>query len=84
MASPKGKQLTRNVFEMSTVLQPWATSRDVVGCALALSLDEDREVGGCTVPGLEGLEKLETAVATEAQATQKSSGGGWWWGRSSS
>lgn len=30
------------------------------------------------------LEKLETAVATEAQATQKSSGGSWWWGRSSS
>ena len=30
------------------------------------------------------LEKLETAVATEAQVTQKSSGGSWWWGRSSS
>jgi hypothetical protein len=47
---------------MSTVLQPWATSGDVIGCALALGLDEDREVGGCTIPDLEGLEKLETVA----------------------
>jgi hypothetical protein len=47
---------------MSTVLQPWATSGNVIGCALALGLDEDREVGGCTIPDLEGLEKLETVA----------------------
>jgi hypothetical protein len=47
---------------MSTVLQPWATSGNVIGCALALGLDEDREVGGCTIPDLEGLEELETVA----------------------
>ena len=39
-----------------------ATSGNVIGCALALGLDEDREVGGCTIPDLEGLEKLETVA----------------------
>ena len=47
---------------MSTVLQPRATSGNVIGCALALSLDEDREVGGGAIPDLEGLEKLETVA----------------------
>jgi hypothetical protein len=39
----------------------------VIGCGLPLSLGEDREVGGCTIPDLEGLEKLET-IALEANS----------------
>ena len=35
--------------------------RIAIRTALALDLDEDREIGrGLTIPGLEGLEKLET------------------------
>ena len=52
---------TGDVLEMSTVLQPRSTSRDVVSRALALGLDEDGEVGGgLAIPRLEGLEELET------------------------
>lgn len=54
-------RLTRDVLEMATVLQPGTTGGDVVGGALALDLDEDGEVlGSLAVPGLEGLEELET------------------------
>ena len=50
----------RDVLEMTTVLEPGATSGDVVGRALALDLDEDGQVLGClAVPRLEGLEQLE-------------------------
>lgn len=51
----------RNVLEVSTVLEPWATSGDVVGGALALGLDEDGGVDNVlAVPRLEGSEELET------------------------
>lgn len=46
---------------MSSVLEPWSTSGDVVGGALALCLDEDGSVDDVlAVPWLEGLEQLET------------------------
>ena len=34
----------------------------MIGCALALGLDEDREIGWCTIPDFEGLKKLETVT----------------------
>jgi hypothetical protein len=50
-----------DVVQMSTVLQPGAGHRDVVGGGLALGLDEDGQVGGVlAVPGVEGLEELQT------------------------
>jgi hypothetical protein len=56
-------QLTRDVLEMSTVLQPGTTSRDVISRALALDLDQDRQIfGGLAIPLLEGLQELQ-AVA---------------------
>ena len=46
---------------MSTVLQPGSTSRDVIRCALALNLDQNRQIGGgLSVPRLERREELET------------------------
>jgi hypothetical protein len=49
-----------DVLEMSTVLEPWATSRDVIRCAFTLDLDENRQILGVfAVPWLEWLEELE-------------------------
>jgi hypothetical protein len=46
---------------VTTVLQPGTGHGDVVGGGLTLSLDEDGQVGGVlAVPGIEGLEELET------------------------
>ena len=48
---------------MTTIFEPGATSGDVIGCALALNLDQNREIfRRFTVPRQERLEKLE-AVA---------------------
>ena len=56
-----GRKRTRDVLEMSTVLQPGSTSRDVIRCALALNLDQNRQIGGgLSVPRLERREELET------------------------
>lgn len=59
----KGKKhkLTGNVLQVSTVLQPRSTSRDVIRRALALHLDQHRQVLGLlAIPRLEGLQELET------------------------
>lgn len=54
------KAVLGDVLEVSTVLQPGSTSRNMVCRALALDLNEDREVcGGLAIPGLEGLEELK-------------------------
>lgn len=51
----------RDVLEVSTVLQPGTTSRDVVRRALAFDLNQDRKIsGGLSIPRFEGLEKLKT------------------------
>lgn len=50
-----------DVLQMSTVLQPGATSGNVISRTFALGLDQDRKVGRClAVPRLERLEELET------------------------
>jgi hypothetical protein len=50
-----------NVLQVSSVLEPRSTSRDVVGGALALGLDKDRSLNDVlSVPRLEGLEELES------------------------
>jgi hypothetical protein len=51
------KEFTGNVLEMTTIFEPGATSGDVISCALALDLDQYREIfGDFTVPRQEGLE----------------------------
>ena len=51
----------RNVFEVTTVLQPRSTGGNVVGGALALGLDQDGRVNNVlAVPCLERLEELKT------------------------
>jgi len=51
----------RDVLEVSAVLQPGTTSRDMIRRALAFDLDQDRKIsGGLSIPRLEGLEKLKT------------------------
>ena len=58
---PKSSLRTGDVLEMSTVLEPGSTSRDVIGCALALDLDENWDILRVfAIPGLEGLKELET------------------------
>jgi hypothetical protein len=53
--------LTRNVLQVSTVLEPWSTGRDVVGRALALCLDEDGSINDVlAVPSGEWRKELET------------------------
>jgi hypothetical protein len=53
--------ILRDVFEMSTVLQPGTTGRDMVGCAFTLGLDENGKISGSlSIPRLEGCEDLET------------------------
>ena len=52
--------VVQDVLKVTMVLEPRTTSRDVVGGALALGLDEDRAVSGVlAIPGLEGHELLE-------------------------
>lgn len=55
------KHVVRDVVQVSTVLQPGTGHRDVIGGGLALSLDENGQVGRVlAIPGIEGLEELET------------------------
>ena len=50
-----------DVLQVTTVLQPGTTGRDMVGCTLALDLNEDRKVsGGLAVPRRKGFEELKT------------------------
>ena len=52
---------TGDVLKVSTVLQPRTTSRHVISRALALNLDQNREVlGVLSIPRSERLQKLET------------------------
>ena len=53
--------LTRNVLQVSSVLEPWATSGNVICRALALGLDEHRGIHYIlAIPRGERLEKLKT------------------------
>lgn len=55
------KHVVRNVVQVTTVLQPRTSHRDVISGSLALSLDQDWDVlCVLTVPCLEWLEDLET------------------------
>lgn len=55
------KHVVGDVVKVTTVLQPGAGHGDVVSGGLALSLDQDRDIEGVlAIPGLEGLENLET------------------------
>lgn len=48
---------------MSTVLQPRSTSRDVISRALALNLDQNRQISrGLSVPRLEWFKELKTVA----------------------
>jgi len=50
-----------DVVQMPTVLEPWASHGDVIGCGLALALDQDWEVLSIlAVPCLEWLKNLKT------------------------
>lgn len=44
--------ITHKGYFRGVILQMWATTRYVIVCALAISLDEDREVDACRTPGL--------------------------------
>jgi len=49
---------------MTSVLKPWAGHGDVISGGFALSLDQNREVGGVlAIPCLEWLEDLQTVRA---------------------
>ena len=48
---------------MTTIFEPGATSRDMISCALALDLDQYREIfRGFTVPRQEGPEQLKAVT----------------------
>lgn len=50
-----------DVLQVPTVLQPWSASRNVIGGALALDLDQNGHVLRILlVPWLEGLQELQT------------------------
>ena len=52
-----------NVLQMAPIAQPRSSHRDVVGGALALRLDEDRQVGDVlTVPCREWSQQLESVA----------------------
>jgi len=51
----------RNVLEVTSVLEPWSTGRDVVGRAFTLGLDQDWGLDDVlAVPSLEWLEQLQS------------------------
>jgi len=55
------QEVVGNVVQMTSELEPWAGSGNVIGCALAFDLDEDLGVlEVLAVPGLEGSEKLKS------------------------
>ena len=71
-------RLPGDVLEVAAVLEPGAGRRDVVGGALALRLEQDRQLDVVlAVPGLEGLEELEpVAVRVDHDLDARSVGGG--------
>lgn len=55
------EHVIRNVVQMTTVFQPGAGGRDVIGGALSLDLDQNGQILQIlTVPFVEGLQQLQT------------------------
>lgn len=56
------EEVVRDVVEVTTELEPGTSHGDVIGCALALGLDEDLGASDVfTVPSSEGGEELKTS-----------------------
>lgn len=73
------KHVVGDVVQMATVLQPRASHRDVIGGRLALSLDENRDVGGIlTVPRFKWLKNLESVRG--GRHGDLNGGAVLWWG----
>jgi hypothetical protein len=57
------EKIVRDVIQVATVFKPWTGSRNVIGCALALNLDQNGHVDEIlAVPFVEGLQQLQTVA----------------------
>ena len=73
------EEVAGDVLEVAAVLEPRAGRRDVVGGALALGLEQDRQLDVVlAVPRLEGVEQLEAVALgwTTTSTPEPSAGGG--------
>ena len=74
------EEVVGDVVQVTTELQPGTGGRDMIGCALALNLDQDLgTVDILAIPGLEGLEELE-AVGGGVDVDGFGAAVGWWVG----